>query len=82
MADTIQTPEVVNLEVKKDSRWKTFTTNHPRTAKVAAITAAAVAVVGVVFVVKSLADSDETPTTDEFGNEITSSPETNLDSVA
>lgn len=58
MAETTPTVQSVPTPVEKKSRFRTFTTNHPRITKIAGVTAVAIVVVAIVAVVKSDSDSD------------------------
>lgn len=49
----IELPDVIEVPVNKTSRLKSFTVNHPRTAKVVGFTALACVVVGVVSAVQN-----------------------------
>ena len=63
----IETPEATEPQVEKTSRLKSFTVNHPRTAKVVgviALTAATFAAISVVKNRRQAADTTEAPASD------------------
>lgn len=65
----VQPSEAVEPQVEKTSRFKSFTVNHPRTAKVVGIVALTAGVLGVVTAVKNKKTADvhlhlESPTVD------------------
>jgi hypothetical protein len=76
MADQTQTTEAPKPEVEKVSRWKSFTTNHPKATKVLGITAAAAAVTGLVVAVKNCKSDSDSSSNQAPAGEIQSSPET------
>jgi hypothetical protein len=51
--ETTETPETIVVTVEKPNRFRSFTVNHPRTAKVVSITALTAAVLGAVAYVKN-----------------------------
>lgn len=64
----IETPQAEEPEVEKTSRMKSFTVNHPRTAKVVGIAAVTAVTLGAVSAWKARkqeSDSSEDTNTDE-----------------
>lgn len=60
----VETPETVEPQVEETSRFKTFTINHPRTAKVVGIAAVTALTLGAVQMWK--ARKQETTESEEF----------------
>lgn len=75
MAESIETtenPELIIVEVEKPSRFRKFTVNHPRTAKVVSIAALTGAVLGAVAYVKNRKQVEPETETYEFEIEVPS----------
>jgi hypothetical protein len=56
----IETPEPTELEVEKTSRLKSFTVNHPRTAKVVGFAAITAVTLGAISAWKARNEQSET----------------------
>lgn len=63
-------PDAAHAPVEKVSRFKNFTVNHPRTAKVVGIVALTAGVLTVVNVVKNRTEELDTPELDSLDNTI------------